>query len=256
VMRSEMIDAASIDTAVKRVLNILVPSFPIPAGWFFRPVDVGGSYAIDTNFDFARLNEEYHKTIPPSHSSLSQAYLLQQLLDARASLALGFKYLGELVVDPVGTGIIRLKALELMRKRDAHVDELDLFQDLHLPEGRKIREYLNSGERDFAQFLKVLDYAGRFKHWLAGRSPDEKLLDEYFKAVTAESWIDKLGTKASRWTITTGLGVAVETFYPTGAAIAATQAISFLDATLLDRILKGWRPNHFVEGRLADFVRG
>jgi len=255
VMRSDMKDTASIEAAVKRVVNILVPSFPIPDGWFFRPLDIGDSFAIDTNFDFTRLNEEYHKTIPPSHSSLTPAYLLQQLLDARASLAVGFKYLGELVVDPVGTGLIRLNALELMRKRDAHVDELDLFQEMHLPEGRKIRECLNIGERDFAEFLKLLDHADRFKHWLAGRSPDEKLLNEYFKAVTADSWIDKLGTKASRWMLMTGLGFAVETLYPTGAAIAAAQGISLLDATLLDRVLKGWRPNHFIEGRLTEFVR-
>jgi hypothetical protein len=32
--------------------------------------------------------------------------------------------------------------------------------------------------------------------------------------------------------------------------------ISLLDATLLDRVLKGWRPNQFVEGRLADFAAG
>ena len=79
---------------------------------------------------------------------------------------------------------------------------------------------------------------------------------EYFKSVTAGSWIDRLGTKASRWIITTGLATAVETLYPTGLAMAAAQGASLFDATLLDRVLKGWRPNQFVEGRLADFVRG
>jgi hypothetical protein len=254
VMRAEMNDVKSIDAAVKRVVSILVPSFSIPKKWFFRLVDVGGNYAIDTNFDFARLNEEYHKTIPPSHSSLSQAYLLQQLFDARASLTIGFKYLGELVVDPVGTGIIKLKALELMQKRDAHVDELDLFQERCL-DGRKIRECLNSGERDFAEFLKLLNGADRFKRWLAGRSPDDKLLSEYLKSATADSWIDKLPTKTCRWAITTGLGAAIETLYPTGVAALASQGISLLDATLLDRVLKGWRPNHFVQGNLTDFVK-
>jgi hypothetical protein len=255
VMRSEMDDVKSIDAAVKRVVNILIPSFPIPKKWFFRPSDVGNGYAIETNFDFARLNEEYHKVIPPSHSSLSQAQLLSHLLDARASLAVGFKYLGELVVDPVGAGLIRLKTLELMRKRDAHVEELDLFQDMYLPESRKIRECLNSGERDFAEFLKLLEGADRFKSWLAGINPDDKLLSEYFKAATVSSWVDKLPTKLSRWAITTGLGAAVETLYPTGAAAVISQGISLLDATLLDRVLKGWRPNHFVEGGLTDFVK-
>jgi hypothetical protein len=141
-----------------------------------------------------------------------------------------------------------------MRKRDAHVNELDLFQEMRLPEGRKIRECLNSGERNFADFLKVLDNAGRFKQWLAERSPDENLVNEYFKAITTETWIEKLGTKAFRWALTTGLGAAVEAMHPTGLAVAVAQGVSLFDATLLDRLLKGWRPNQFVEGKLADFV--
>lgn len=28
------------------------------------------------------------------------------------------------------------------------------------------------------------------------------------------------------------------------------------DAFLLDRFLKGWRPNHFVDGRLKPFLKG
>jgi len=48
----------------------------------------------------------------------------------------------------------------------------------------------------------------------------------------------------------------VEAFYPTGIAITAAQGISLLDATMLDRILKGWRPNQFIEGRLSQFVSG
>src|SRR5262249_394430 len=69
-MRNEMKDGASIEAAVKRALGTLVPGFAIPSGWFFRPLDVGDGYAIETNFDFASLNKEYSKTIPSSHSVL------------------------------------------------------------------------------------------------------------------------------------------------------------------------------------------
>jgi hypothetical protein len=167
---------------------------------------------------------------------------------------MGAKYLGELVIDPATSSIIKLKCIELMRKRDAQVTELDLFQDLHLPNARKVRECINSGERTFAEFLKLLGHAQKFKDWLGTRNPDQRLLEEYYRSATENSWIDKLGTKTTRWAITTGLGLAVETFYPTGLAIAGAQGLNLLDATMLDRILKGWRPNHFVEGRLAQFV--
>jgi hypothetical protein len=252
--QTELKDVIFVDQMVKRTLNVLLPSFAIPSGWYFRPLLLGDKFAVDTNFDFVRLNEEYHKLIPPSHSTLSPEYLINHILEARGAMLMGFKHLGELVVDPATATLIKQITADLLRKRDAHIEEQDLFQELYLPEGRKIRECLNSGERNFAEFLKLLDHASTFKRWLGSRNPDEKLLREYFASATTGSWIDKLGTKGSRWIVTTGLGAAVETFYPTGGAIAAAQGLSLLDATLLDRILRGWRPNQFVEGRLASFV--
>jgi hypothetical protein len=202
------------------------------------------------------LNQEYHKRIPASHSSLSPEYLLNHLLEARGTILMGSRYLGELVVDPATAAVVKLKCVELMRKRDAQVEELDLFQELNLPNAKKLRECINSGERSFADFLKLLEHSEKFKEWLSNRNPDARLLQEYYRAAFADSWINKLGTKTSRWVVATGLVAAVEAFYPTGVAIAAAQGVSLLDATLLERILKGWRPNQFVEARLADFVSG
>jgi hypothetical protein len=217
---------------------------------------LGDQFTIETNFDFGRLNEEYHKTIPPSHSSLSPEYLINHLLEARGTILMGSKYLGELVIDPATAAIVKLKCAELMRKRDAQVRELDLFQELHLPEAKKLCECLNSGERSFADFLKLLERSSKFKAWLGTRNPDQGLLQEYFRAVTSDSWIGRLGTKTSRWVVTTGLAAAVEVLYPTGTAMAAAQGISLFDATLLERVLRGWRPNQFVEARLSEFVSG
>jgi hypothetical protein len=143
-----------------------------------------------------------------------------------------------------------------MRKRDSQVAEIDLFQEMHLDHARTIREVMNSKERTFEEFLAVLDKAEKFKEWMAGRNPDQNLITEYYKASTRESWLDKLPSKTARWVITTGLGAAVETLYPTGAAIAASQGVSLLDATMLDRLLKGWRPNQFVNKTLKPFVAG
>ena len=57
-----------------------------------------------------------------------------------------------------------------------------------------------------------------------------------------------------RWVITTGLAAAVEALYPTGAAMAAAQGLSLADATVLDRIAKGWKPDQFVNGPMSEFV--
>jgi hypothetical protein len=149
---------------------------------------------------------------------------------------------------------MKIKYLNLMRRRERSIEEIDLFQDLHLRDANNIRGVVNSKEHSFDEFLKLLDSAEKFKGWLRANNPDENLLREYFKAVTRETWIDKLPSKGFRWVITTGLAAAVENFYPTGAAIMASQGLSLLDATLLDRILKGWKPDQFVKGPLSEFL--
>lgn len=132
--------------------------------------------------------------------------------------------------------------------------DIDLFQDMHLQNARKIREVINSKERSLDEFFKLLDDAAKFMRWLHGRNPDEALLTEYFEAVTKETWLDRLLTKTARRIITAGLAAAVESIYPTGLAIAATQGLSFLDATLLDKILKSWKPDQLVNGEWSEFV--
>jgi len=215
-----------------------------------------GSFAVDTNLDFAAINIEYHKLVPPEHSSITPERLLTFVLDAHVGNFFASRYMSELVQDPLCASIMKLRYVGLLRKREAAVREIDLFQDLHLRGARTVREVINSGERTLPEFFKLLDSAARFKSWLREKNPDERLLTEYFEAVTRETWLDKLPSKTSRWIITTGLAAAVEAIFPaSGAALLAAQGISLADATLLDKILKGWRPNQFVNGELSEFVR-
>jgi hypothetical protein len=65
--------------------------------------------------------------------------------------------MAEYITDPA--------SLELMRRRDKSVAEIDVFEDLHLSASRSVREAITSGERTFGEFLRVLK-AERFKSWL------------------------------------------------------------------------------------------
>jgi hypothetical protein len=40
---------------------------------------------VDTNINFEELNRAYHQRVPATHSSLSPAYLMIQILAARKS---------------------------------------------------------------------------------------------------------------------------------------------------------------------------
>ena len=252
--RGDLDDHAFVHEAIRQALEMLLPNYALPRNWHFRVLRFNdGSFAVDTNLNFDALNKEYHRATPPEHSSLSTDYLLNFIYDSHVGTYLASRYSAEFVHDPLCSSIMKLKYVHLFRRRERSINEIDLFQDLHL-EGRNISDVLNSKERSFDEFLRLLDQAEKFKKWLRETNPDEKLVKEYFDAVTRQTWIDKLPTKGMRWVITTGLAAAVEALYPTGGAMLAAQGLGLADATVLDRILKGWKPDQFVKGPMSKFV--
>jgi hypothetical protein len=125
------------------------------------------------------------------------------------------------------------------------VRDIALFQEIHLDDARAIREAINSGERSFSEFLPILKRAHRFKQWLADRNPDANLMKEYYEAALADSWANKLPAKGIRYVFAAAAGFANP---------AAGLAIGAANDFLVDRIVRGWRPNQFVEGPLRKFT--
>jgi hypothetical protein len=104
------------------------------------------------------------------------------------------------------------------------------------------------------KYLKLLDEAQRFRGWLHGANPDSEIVASYVKAATEKTWADKLPTKTTRWALATAIGAASEVVLPTGIGAIAGAGVGALDALYLDRFIKGWRPNHFIEGPYKEFV--
>jgi hypothetical protein len=145
----------------------LLPNFSLPKHWHFDVLSLNdGSFAVDTSLDFRAINTEYHKRVSPEHSLITPEYLLTFIFDAHAGTFFASRYMSELVHDPLCASVMKIKYLGLMRKRDAAVQEIDLFQELHLKGAKTIREVLNSKERSLTEFLELLDSAEKFKNWL------------------------------------------------------------------------------------------
>jgi hypothetical protein len=104
------------------------------------------------------------------------------------------------------------------------------------------------------EFLKLLDQAAKFRDWLRAENPCRELLASYVKAATEKTWADALPTKTTRWAVVTGFGVAVDIAFPTGLGTLAGIAVGALDTFFLDKLIQGWRPNHFIEGAYKEFV--
>ena len=117
-----------------------------------------------------------------------------------------------------------------------------------------IAETINSGERSFKDLLPVLDEASKWREWLKGKPNDASLVKEYYQAIVKQTWADKLPTRVTRWCVFAGLGAGVDLLGAGGLGTVVGVALSAFDATIVGKILSGWKPHHFVEGSLRSFV--
>jgi len=245
IAHEELDDDDFLRPAIEALITTLAPTYRLPNDWRFEPFYIGHSVAIDTNLNFTSINSEYHKSIPGAHSTITPAYLLSWILSARMDATMAADYMAEIVTKDEVSQLIRLKISALVKKRDKSLREIDLFQETVLNDCRKVREAINAGERTFAEFMPVLEKAARFKSWLANQNPDANLLAEYYKAVTANGPMDSLPGKTVRYIFVSLAGIASPIL---GTALGAA------DEFLADKLLKGWRPNHFIEGSLREFT--
>ena len=130
-----------------------------------------------------------------------------------------------------------------------------LFQNFLFEDSKAVCETMNRGERTFKDLLELISKAKKFQKWLAGKEPDSDLLKEYYKEVTAGSWVDKLTARTARWSLFTGVGLAIDALGGGGLGTAASLAISAGDAFIVDSIIGGWKPNQFIDNEVKKFVK-
>jgi len=103
--------------------------------------------------------------------------------------------------------------------------------------------------------MKLVREAQKFKEWLNKVNNAGDLRDDYCREISRLDWADKLPPKALRWLIMSGVGFCVDAAAGTHIGAAGGLALSAVDGLLLDKLIKGWRPNQFVEGPLREFLR-
>lgn len=208
----------------------------------FIQSDLG--YFLFTNIDFEGVNKR-RASMSPVAEPLTPAYLLNLIQESRADLHLAAFYGGDFVTTAENSALVRWRQAHLLNRADLNREARKQFSELVLADYPSIRDVIDNGERSFSEFRKLLDKAQKFKTWLAKSNPDQKLVSQYIESLKADTWADKAPVKAIRYLFSLGAGAAD----PTGG-IASGAADTFL----IDKLLKGWRPNHFVDDRLKSFL--
>ena len=248
IARRDLDNSEFTKSAIKLTIEQFAPTFKFPPEWDFRVIRHNNGFNILTNIDLVELNHFRSKLyFPDPKSNLTRSFLIDTILKANEDLFLSAHYDSEILTNPVNSSIIGLKCNSIIQKTKESANARELFQDVVISNAKKVREVINSGEKNFDDILPLLDNCKQFKAWLQGKEPDANLIKEYYSAVTASSWLDKLPGKGLRFSIFTGAGIALDSCLTGGISTIVGAALGLGDTFLLDKFIKGWKPNQYID---------
>ncbi len=251
---NDLDDSQYVESFVSKYLEWYTPEYSTN-GLSFKLEQSKGVINIESNLNLDLINQHYHKRVAPSHSSITHAGILESMLSTRRTIDQSSSEGSDLATNTLSSMLINCKLGSLFDRTKVQTGQFKEFQDFVFDDGKSIASAINRGEQTFANLLELLRSSREFKKWLVGKQADAKLVREYFKEVTKNSWIDKLPTKTVRWLMFMGLGLGVDSLGAGGLGTVVGAAISAADTFILDRIVKGWKPNQFVDNQLKKFVK-
>ncbi|TGK06309.1 hypothetical protein EHO58_08095 [Leptospira selangorensis] len=245
---SDIEQADFVYDCVKKLLDLYVPEYNTPYKFIFDIEKLRESqYQVRTNLDYIAINELYHAQIPPSHSSISNSQLLSHILFTRDNINLTTELGSDLFIDPINSKILERRVEYILDKVRRSKHEISHFQDHVFNNSKAIRESVNSGLVPFDKIVEIAEKGIKFKDWVKDKPIEHGLLKSYIDDVTRVDIIDKFPSKAIRFSFFTGLGEIIETLNPGGLGTELGISLNALDSFLFDRILKGWKPNSYID---------
>lgn len=217
----------------------------------FGPL-VKGGFPLQTNLNFnflSQLDLENNELKKPSS-------ILEKYGSTIADLSLWSRFDTEVAVNSSQSDVLRSRFDILLSERNQSDELIASFQDLVFDDGRAIRTAINSGRKSLDDLFPIVEKSEKFSNWLHTQSPDDKILKSYYKEIVSDSWVEKLPNKTIRWAIFTGSGLAADAFGAGGIGTGVGVALSVLDTFIIDKLLKGWKPNQFIHGELEKFIKG
>lgn len=225
---------------------------PEEINYIFEKQNDGYIFETDLNYDL--INKQLPNN--PSGTIINPSSIMLNILETRGDMHLASNLNAEIATTSINTLLMKIKFHDIYKKTAKSSDELFQFNDFTLSNGHAIKEVLNNGDKNFDDFLKILDKADKYRNWLNNIDEDKNIIQEFHSAVTRETWIDKIPSKTFRWSFFTGAGLLADALVTGGLGTAIGIGLSLGDAFLLEKILKGWKPSVFIDKELKPFATG
>lgn len=251
--KRDVFDRDYLHKGVGEILREKIPHVALPSQFRFQAVEFDGRFLIDTDLDFSVLEREYEKIWPRTHSSLTPAAILVEILEGRVALGLGSNLKGDVIASDITSKLLKLRVDKSVANIDSTRRQINMFEEYAL-NGKNVRDAINIGGRSLDEFLDLLEGAGKFKKWIAGRSDDQDLAKDYVNELGSTGWLNTLPAKMMRYLVFSGASLlAGAALSPVVGAVTGL-GLGVADNFLVDRMIGGWKPNHFVSRDLKKFL--
>lgn len=157
---------------------------------------------------------------------------------------------GEMMTATSEERTISLKLKSLKETVNNRVQDIQLVQKLANPKYHSIAATLDHGRKTFRELIQLLEKAHKFKEWKKSIPDEADFITEYSNAVAIESkWTDNVFVKSGRWLITSIIGAI-----PVVGTIAGP-VLSAIDTFIIDKLMREWTPNQFLQSDVRDFLK-
>ncbi len=237
----------------KIIIQTIAPAFKVPEDFYFygKQVTRDGQFSLQSNLN---LQELRRVLVVPRETPIGFADLMALYLHARTQMASCALHGCDFDADEMVSRVFRSRLNEVVQKVAKSQDGIQLFQENTFPDGRRISEAIDHGHRSMKDFLLVLEKAKKFKKFLHQIQGDPSLIREYIASNSSAGWLENLPAKHARFVLFTGGGFLFDILGGAGVGTLAALGLSAFDTYLLEKIVRNWRPNQFVDDSVRPFL--
>ena len=179
------------------------------------------------------------------------ATLQDYAIDATVSQRQATDMIGSSEIKDLATRRIDLS----LQRAHRSAEKIEGFQNVVFEGAGGLADAYNTGTISFEDSLRLIDRSSKFREWLVGLSPDADILSEYHAAIAKDGITSKLPVAATRFAFFTASGAGIDLLGGGGGlGTLAGVSLSAFDSFVIDKLLKGWRPNMFVETAKRSFT--
>ncbi|MCT1540241.1 MULTISPECIES: hypothetical protein [Lysinibacillus] len=208
-------------------------------------------HVIEEDFDSKKYELEHNI----SEEIIDPLSFLGSYFSTFSNLEVWSKYSSDFQLSPSSSILIANRFDALYNKTISRSNNIETFNNFILKTG-SVREVLNSGEKNFSEYISLYENSRKFKEFIGDLPPEANLIQEYVNAINANTWAEKLPSKTIRFGLFTGAGLFIDVVGGSGVGTLLGTSLSAVDTFLLDKLIKGWKPNHFIENDLKNFLNG